>query len=122
MGVASLILGVIALAFALTPLVYTQLVAIVVGVASLLLGIWGRRQAADQGTTATWATLGAVLGLVACLAGGALYVTFIRSGARIGEDVVQRIGGGFRRGEAEAQEFRRAIKRAIDRATDPTDP
>ena len=117
MGVAALIIAIIGILFGILPLVYTQLVGIVIGVIAVVLGVWGRKQAADQGQPTGTATTATALGTIAVLLSGVLYGTFIYSAGKLGDELVNKIGSEFKRTEDRGgAEFRRAVERAIQRA------
>lgn len=115
-GVASLVLAITAVIFGLIPLIYTQLVGLVIGVVSVIMGVWGRKQAKEQGRSTAPAITGVVVGLLAILVSGTLYATFIYSGKRAGEEVVRRVGSELQRGQAQGNAFRKSMERAIERA------
>jgi hypothetical protein len=115
-GLASLVLAITAIIFGLIPLIYTQLVGLVIGVISVILGVWGRKQARGQGRSTAPAIAGIVVGLLAIVVSGTLYATFIYSGKRAGEEVVRRVGSEIDRGRAQGNEFRKSMERAIERA------
>lgn len=116
MGVASLVLGITAVIFGVLPLVYTQLVGIVVGIIALLLGVWGRKQSKDQGQSSGVATTGLILGVIATLLSGMLYATFIYSGKRAGDEVVRRAGSELQKSREHGQELRRNLEQVIRQA------
>jgi len=116
MGLAALVFAIVALVFALLPLVYTQLAGTVVGIVAVVLGVWGRKLARDQGQPTRVATVGAALGLAAAVLGAVLYGTFLYSAGRVGEELVRKIGGEMRRGDRASLEFRQAVEQAIRRA------
>lgn len=115
-SVASLVLAITAVLFGLVPLIYTQLVGVVIGVLAVILGVWGRKQAKEQGRSTVPALAGVVIGLLAILISGTLYGTFIYSGRRAGEEVVRRVGSELERGRAQGNAFRTSMERAIERA------
>jgi Na+-driven multidrug efflux pump len=116
-GVASLALAVVAVVFCLLPLVYTLLMGVVMGIVALLLGVWGRKQLAEQGRSTGVATTGLILGVVATLLGGLLYGTFISSADRADKDLVRGVGSEPRRGqELGGEEFVKSMKRIIDQS------
>ena len=85
-GVAALVLAITAVVFGAIPLIYTQLVGIVIGAIAIVVGVWGRKQAKEQGRSTLPALAGVVLGALAILLSGTLYATFIYSGQRAGEE------------------------------------
>jgi hypothetical protein len=116
MGVASLVLGITAVIFGVLPLIYTQLVGVVVGIIALLLGIWGRKQSRDQGQSSGVATTGLILGAIATILSGMLYATFIYSGKRVGDEMVRRAGSEMQKSREHGQELRRNLEQAIRQA------
>jgi hypothetical protein len=84
LGVAALVLGIIGTLFALIPGLFW--IGCVLGLVALILGIFGRKSAADAGQATGTATAGLVLGVVALVIGIAMWVlcSMIISGAKKG--------------------------------------
>lgn len=116
-GVASFVLAIGAVVFCIIPLVYTQLMGIVMGIVALLLGVWGRKQLTEQGRSTGMATTGLILGLVATLLGGLLYGSFIYSTKGAGQELVRGVDSELRRGqELGGKEFGESMERIIEQS------
>jgi hypothetical protein len=113
----ALIIAIIAIILSLLPLVYTQILGVVVGIGALVVAFVGRRQALALGRSPRRATIALGLGAVAVALSGSLYVAYTAGGGEAREEVMQRLGTEFKGGDAQGNlEFRRAMKRAIERA------
>lgn len=111
MGVAALVLGIIAIVFCILPtLGVTQLVGIVLGIIALVLGIVGRKQATEQGQPTGSATAGLVLGIISLVIGGLIYASCMYCYKKIG-DGVQEVGREFNK-KLSSPEFKQALEKA----------
>ena len=76
MGVAALVLGIFGLFLLILPLYVTQILGFILGAIALVLGLVGRKQAADDGKPTGVATAGLVLGILATVLNALVFVAF----------------------------------------------
>jgi len=124
-GVAALVLGIIALVFALIPFLYTQFVGIVLGLIALILGVVGRKQAAEQGMPTGSATAGMVLGIIATVLSVLFYASCMYCAKKVGDSIEQgskefKVKFGeemkkeFGKGKKGHKEFSKALEKALE--------
>ena len=105
MGVASLVLGVLAIVLAFFPVGPVQLVAVVIGVVSLILGIVGRKNAQAQSLPTGVATAGIVVGIIGFILAAALFATCTACRYYFANKITQ---------ELKSDRFQNELQRAIE--------
>jgi len=94
-GVASLVLGILALVLALIPSFgYTALLGVVLGIAALILGIVGRKQAVERGEKTGVATAGVVLGIIGLIFSALIFAACQYCQHKVGKAINKGIKSG----------------------------
>lgn len=127
MGVAALLLGILALVLACIPVGLTQIVGVAVGLGALVLGVMARRSARAVGRKDRSATAGLVLGAVGLLASAAFYATCVVVMTNAGEELQGagkearfKLGAELRREfnrRHGSDQFREALGQAMEQGT-----
>jgi len=137
-GVAALVLAIIALVFAIAPPLipyqvfqnFGQIIGTTLGIMALGLGVLGRRQASAAGEPTRAATASIALGGVAAVLGLLVFLTCLYCWQRVGQEI-ERGGGKFKSKFQQAfhkefgremnnkgkPEFRKALENAVRKGT-----
>ena len=126
MAALSVAIGILALVLAIIPVGLTQLAGVGAGLVAVLLGVLGRRRAAEAKASTRAGTAGLVLGVLGVALSGIFFAGFLYIMDRVGQEVEGGSAGvklklgrelvqefGRERG---TKEFHQALKKVLDQA------